>query len=53
MKLPAPALKTLELDEELRETSERARAVTAHIARRRAERTLAGKLRRFDQALPP
>jgi ribosome-associated protein len=48
MKLPAPALKKLELDEELRETIERARAVTAHIARRRAERTLAGELRRFD-----
>jgi ribosomal 50S subunit-associated protein YjgA (DUF615 family) len=48
MKLPAPALKKLELDEELRETIERARAVTAHVARRRAERTLAGELRRFD-----
>jgi len=50
MKLPAPALKKLELDEELRETIERARAVTAHIARRRAERTLAGELRRIDLA---
>ena len=48
MKLPAPALKKLELDEELRDAIERARAVTAHIARRRAERTLAGELRRFD-----
>lgn len=48
MKLPAPALKKLELDEELREAIERARGVTAHVARRRAERTLAGELRRFD-----
>jgi ribosome-associated protein len=48
MKLPAAALKRLELDDELREAIERARAVTAHIARRRAERTLAGELRRFD-----
>jgi len=50
MKLAAPALKKLELDEELRETIERARTVTAHVARRRAERTLAGELRRFDLA---
>ncbi len=48
MKLPAPALKKLELDEELRESIDRARAITAHIARRRAERTLAGELRRHD-----
>jgi ribosome-associated protein len=48
MKLSAPAVKRLELDEDLRDSVDRARAVTAHIARRRAERTLAGDLRRFD-----
>ncbi|MGN6111083.1 MAG: ribosome biogenesis factor YjgA [Kofleriaceae bacterium] len=48
MKLSATAVKKLELDEDLREAVERARAVTSHGARRRAERTLAGDLRRFD-----
>jgi ribosome-associated protein len=48
MKLSAPALKKLALDEDLRDAVDRARAVTQHIARRRAERTLAGELRRFD-----
>jgi ribosome-associated protein len=48
MKLPAPAVKKLELDDDLREALDRARAVTSHIARRRAERGLAGDLRRFD-----
>ena len=48
MQLPEPAVKKLELDEDLRDKLERARAVTAHIARRRAERTLAGDLRRVD-----
>jgi ribosome-associated protein len=48
MQLGAPALKKLELDDDLREAIDRARSVTAHIARRRAERTLAGELRRFD-----
>ncbi len=48
MKLPEPQLAQLELDDELREEVVRARAVTAHIARRRAERTLAGALRRYD-----
>ena len=48
MKLPAPAVKKLVLDEDLRDAIDRARAVTTHIARRRAERTLAGDLRRFD-----
>lgn len=48
MKLPDSALKKLELDEDLREVIERARAVESHIARRRAERTLAGELRRFE-----
>ena len=47
MKLPAPALKKLTLEDEVRDAIERARAITAHIARRRAERTLAGDLRRF------
>lgn len=48
MKLPAAAVKKLELSEDLRDAVDRARAVTQHIARRRAERTLAGDLRRFD-----
>jgi len=48
MKLPPHAVKKLEIDDELREEIERARAVTAHIARRRAERTLAGVLRGVD-----
>lgn len=50
MKLPAPALAELELHDELRAAIERARAVTSQIARRRAERTLAGDLRRVDLA---
>lgn len=48
MELKAPVLKRLELDEGLRDAIDRARTVTALIARRRAERTLAGDLRRFD-----
>jgi ribosome-associated protein len=48
MKLPASALGKLGLDEDLREVADRARAVTAHVARRRAERGLAGELRRVD-----
>jgi ribosome-associated protein len=48
MTLSAAQLAKVELDEDLREAIDRARAVTAHIARRRAERTLAGDLRRFD-----
>lgn len=48
MKLPESALKKLELDEDLREAVDRARAVPSHIARRRAERSLAGELRRFE-----
>ncbi|HEX4418220.1 MAG TPA: DUF615 domain-containing protein [Kofleriaceae bacterium] len=48
MKLAAPAVKKLEIDGDLREVLERARGVTSLIARRRAERTLAGELRRFD-----
>jgi ribosome-associated protein len=48
LKLPLSALGKLGLDEDLRASVDRARAVTAHIARRRAERTLAGDLRRID-----
>lgn len=48
MKLSASAVVKLELEEGLREAVDRARAVTSHIARRRAERALAGDLRRFD-----
>ncbi len=50
MKLPETTLSKLELDEDLREAIERARAVTSHVARRRAERTLAGDLRRVELA---
>ncbi len=48
MELPASALGKLGLDEDLRAAVDRARAVTAHGARRRAERTLAGELRRAE-----
>lgn len=48
MTLRASALGALNLDEDLREVVDRARAVTAHVARRRAERGLAGELRRVD-----
>jgi ribosomal 50S subunit-associated protein YjgA (DUF615 family) len=48
MKLGPAALKSLELEDSLHEAIVRARAVTAPIARRRAERTLAGDLRRFE-----
>jgi ribosomal 50S subunit-associated protein YjgA (DUF615 family) len=51
MKLPAPALAKLELDDDLRAAIERARAVTSNNARRRAERSLAGDLRRTDLAV--
>jgi ribosomal 50S subunit-associated protein YjgA (DUF615 family) len=50
MKLGPAAAKRLEVDDDLRESIDRARAVTSLIARRRAERTLAGDLRRFDLA---
>jgi ribosome-associated protein len=50
MKLPGPKLAKLTLDDELRQVVERARAISSHIARRRAERTLAGELRRYDLA---
>jgi len=48
MKLKGPALERLTLDDDLREAIKRARAVTSPVARRRAERTLAGELRRYD-----
>jgi ribosome-associated protein len=48
MKLPVAQLAKLEIEDALREAIDRARAVTTHIARRRAERTLAGDLRRFE-----
>ena len=51
MELPASALGKLELDEELRQSLDVARAVTSHNARRRAERGLAGDLRRMDDEL--
>ena len=50
MKLRAQDLTKLELEDDLREAIDRARAVTSHNARRRAERTLAGDLRRHDLA---
>ena len=48
MKLAPSAVRKLEVDEDLRDAIDRARAVTSPIARRRAERTLAGELRRVD-----
>lgn len=48
MKLPDSTVKKLEVDEDLRNSLERARAISSQIARRRAERTLAGDLRRVD-----
>jgi len=48
MKLPDSVVGNLGLDEELRDAIARARAVTSPIARRRAERTLAGDLRGVD-----
>jgi ribosome-associated protein len=46
MKASPASLAALGLDDDLREAVDRARRVTAHIARRRAERALAGELRR-------
>jgi ribosomal 50S subunit-associated protein YjgA (DUF615 family) len=50
MQMKDATLSKLELDEELRGAIDRARAVTSPIARRRAERTLAGDLRQEDLA---
>ncbi|MEJ7597087.1 MAG: ribosome biogenesis factor YjgA [Kofleriaceae bacterium] len=51
MKVPPSTIAKLELDEDLFAAVERARAVTSQIARRRAERTLAGELRSADIAV--
>ena len=48
MKLGEPAFKRLAVDDDLREAIARARKVTSLVARRRAERALAGDLRRAD-----
>jgi ribosome-associated protein len=48
MQLADSLLGKLELEEELHEAIVAARKITAPVARRRAERTLAGDLRRFD-----
>ncbi len=48
MELAPAFLKKLGLEEEMQEVVDRARSVKAHVARRRAERTLAGELRKFD-----
>ncbi len=48
MKVAPSVLDKLGLDEGMREAVDRARKVTAQVARRRAERTLAGDLRRVD-----
>jgi ribosome-associated protein len=50
MDAPSWMLGKLELDDELVEAITRARAVTSPGARRRAERALAGELRRVDLA---
>jgi ribosome-associated protein len=50
MKLTPPKLAKVKLDDDLRESVDRARKITSHIARRRAERALAGELRRYDLA---
>ena len=50
MKLSDAAVARLELDDDVREMIDRARTVTTLKARRRAERTLAGDLRRIDLA---
>lgn len=48
MSLRPSALDALGLDDDLRASVDRARAVTSPVARRRAERSLAGDLRRAD-----
>src|SRR5688572_18105169 len=50
MKLRDAAIPKLEVDEELRAAIDRARRITAPVARRRAERELAGALRHADMA---
>ena len=51
MELSDSTVKKLDVADVLRESIERARKVKAHIARRRAERTLAGDLRKFEDDL--
>jgi ribosome-associated protein len=48
MKLSATAVRKVVLDEDLQASVLQAQAITSQIARRRAERTLAGELRRHD-----
>ena len=48
MQVPDSTLDKLDLEEDLRVAIARARAVTAMVARRRAERKLAGDLRAFN-----
>ncbi len=48
MKMPAATLAKLVLEEHVRDVIDRARKITAPGARRRAERALAGDLRRLD-----
>jgi ribosome-associated protein len=48
MKLKPEAVRKVVPDEDLQEAVARAQAITSLIARRRAERTLAGELRRYD-----
>lgn len=48
MKVAPSVLDKLELDEDLREVVDQARAIPSLNARRRAERTVAGALRRVD-----
>jgi len=50
MDLAETSLDKLDVDEELREAIDEARRVKSQIARRRAERTLAGELRHVDIA---
>ena len=48
MQLPDTTIGKLEMDEDLLDSVQRARAIKSQIARRRAERTLAGDLRKID-----
>jgi ribosome-associated protein len=48
MTIKDAALAKLRLDEDIAEIVARARKVTSPVARRRAERSLAGELRRFE-----
>jgi ribosome-associated protein len=50
MELKDSQLAKLDLEEDLRADVTRARKITSHIARRRAERSLAGDLRKYDLA---